>query len=368
MKKKAVFLSLLFVSHTIYPNLKAIGAIGIGTVGLYAAISWFRKPGNFKPTIENLNTVTIRSSQSKSNEPTMNIDQLVRTIYQNGTSFQETRVAHQNNVFDIQAGIILEPTDNTVCVFSRGYAKVPGPDDLVNPDFYDLTQYGGGAKGALIQSIDNIAPNVPIIGFDYADDRRNFSMGARQELECLNFVMKKVEEKNSNANIILIADCRGAGVALRYAAMQKDNNLKALVLMSPFVSGRELSDQIANNYLPYLPFAKQLLHAFFRIYYPCYHPAEHDTVHAQLKNISPDLPILIAYRKKDSLISNLALERLRDSLQHSTKLSLIELDDTSAPHSKLTHLKELQKSIHTFYQEHNLPYKPEIIQTSYVLP
>lgn len=352
---------LLILPHTVKPNFKIAGCIGIGSVGLYALYSWFRKPGGFKPTIESLNTVTIRTSKSSQSDSLMNVDQLIRTIYQKGTSFQETTVQHQNKIFDIKAGIKLDPTDTTVCVFSRGYAKVPGPDDLANPDFYDLTQHGGGAKGALIQSIDHISPDIPIIGFDYADDRRNFSMGARQELACLELVMKTIEEKNKETNIILIADCRGAGVALRYAALQKDSHLKALVLMSPFVSGRELSDQIAQNYLPYLPFAKQLLHNFFRLYYPCYKPCDHDTIHEQLKNISPELPIFIAHRKKDTLISPEALERLRRSLEHNTKITILELDDQSAPHSKITHLQELQKSVHKFYQQHNLPYKETII-------
>lgn len=359
--KKAVILLLLILPHTIRPNFKMAGCISLGSVCLYALYSWFRKPGGFKPTIENLNTVTIRSSKSSQKDALMNVDQLIRTIYENGTSFHEATVHHHNKIFDIKAGIELAPTDNTVCVFSRGYAKVPGPDDLVNPDFYDLTQHGGGAKGALIQSIDHISPDIPIIGFDYADDRRNFSMGAHQELACLELVMKTIGEKKNGTNIILIADCRGAGVALRYAALQKNPNLKALVLMSPFVSGRELSDQIAQNYLPYLPYAKQLLHNFFRLYYPCYNPADHDKIHDQLKNISPELPIFIAHRKKDTLISPEALERLRKSLEHNTKITILELDDQSAPHSKMTHLQELQEGVHQFYQQHDLPYRHMII-------
>ena len=323
-------------------NFKAVGTIAIGAVGFYALYSWFSKPGTFKPTIENINTVTIRKTNRPS-ELTINIDDLVSTIHKNGTTFEHVNVHHKDQCYDVHAGIAIDETDDTVCVFSRGYAKVESPNDLVNPDFYDLTQYGGGARGALIQCIDNIAPDAPVIGFDYRDDRRHFSMGAHRELECLNLVMKKVEEKNPNACIILIADCRGAGVGLRHAALQKTKNLRALVLMSPFVSGRELSDQIADNYLSYLPLRKQLLNTFFNIYYPCYHPKDHDKVHAQLKNIPSELPIFIAHRKKDTLISPLALARLRNSLEHTTKLQFLEIEDESAPHSKITHLPEVAK-------------------------
>lgn len=350
--KKLLLACLIVIPHQTKPNIKAIGA-GASALGLYLFYRWFRQPATYKPTIENMNTVTIRRTQKKDIEPVINIDQLVRTIHEEGTSFEKTTVAHNNSLFEVKPGIAIDRQDDTVCIFSRGYAKVESIDSPVIKDFYDLTQYGGGAKGALIQCIDHIAPDAPIIGFDYFDNRRNFSMGGYRELECLDLVMDTIEKKNPNANIILIADCRGAGVALRHAAKKK-SLIKALVLMSPFVSGRELSDHIAQNYLSYLPFNKTLLHTFFRTYYPCYFPEDHDTVHEQLKNIPADLPIFITHRKKDSLISPESLERLQHALEHNKKVQFFPVDDESAPHSKLTHLAYVQNRIQKFYQEHQL--------------
>jgi dienelactone hydrolase len=277
------------------------------------------------------------------------LDQLVRYINVINEVPYRAHIEINDQLYTIFRGIHINSRDNIVFIFSRGYAKtnIPGTND-------NFIQRGACATAAYTQFKDGIVVNAPIISFDYDDGRDGFSFGQTNAINALQTVYDAVLEKNPSANIVLIGDCHGAKVALEIA-VRHPKNLKALILMAPFISAHDLTNMIADNYLSYLPFSRTLLHQFFKFYFSQYNEKK-DLLEKRLRHISSDLPIFIAHRASDTLISMETIQKLEAILKKTgnTKLHLLVVKDSTYPHSKLTGNKEVQAGIHAFLRQYGL--------------
>ncbi len=307
--------------------------------------------------LHTLNTLTMRRASSlRPKYKIVTIDQLVRYINSNHEIPFRTHLEINNILHTVYRGIHISPKDTTVFIFSRGYAKtnIPGTND-------NFIQRGACATAAHIQLRDHIVTDAPLISFDYDDSKNGFSFGQTNEINALELIYNGVLEKNPAATIVLIGDCRGGKVALELA-IKRPPNLKALILMAPFTSARDLTNMIADHYISYLPFSRALLHHFFRFYFPRYNQKE-DTLAKRLKYVPADLPIFIAHRQEDTLVSMETIKKLTRSLKKTGNpdVRLVTIQDTSYPHSMLTGNQAVQYGINTFLKDHGLPYYNELV-------
>ncbi len=337
---------------------------GIGTASLMLLYRQLRTTHPFEPSIAESNAVTFRPSDNALNHAP--IHTVVKQVQKN----KLPDVCHtyiKNKPFAIHKGISLKPEDNLVYLFVRGYAKTNGPPSKVKKQPYDLLKIGGGVQGAFIQCHDNIVPdNHPVISFDLPDCQKHFAFGGHKEVKTLECIYNEICNAHDSVEIVLIGDCRGGKVALDWLT-QKPKRVKAVVLMAPFLNGKELSDTLANNHLskwpPFCYLSKEtcqtFLHKwFFQTYYPSYQP-DKDTLYERLAFIDSSLPILLAYRTQDKLVPLDVIKKFKQTIK-SELVHTVATEDTSAPHSKLTNLPEIQQAVHSFFKEHGLPHNPTL--------
>ncbi len=351
---KTLLFSILFTSIISTTNIRPFPLTLIGVAagaGIWWGYKTFKVPGVFKPTIQNINTLTFRHGHE--NEPTQitDISALVSAIYEKKTP-SKVHMIINNTPHTIYHGVHIDKNDPYVFIFVRGYAKteLPGTND-------DFIKQGACAKAGWIQLNDNIVPpDVPLITFDIPDDQKNFSFGGPKEVQCLEVVYKKVLQKNPSVKIVLIGDCRGGKVALEWAT-KNPKNLTALVLMAPFISAQDLTYQMADNHVSFLPYHRHILNSFFRIYFPSYDPNQ-DNLFDRIAHIAPHIPVFIGHRTRDTLIPNENIAKLNRLLsQNGNTVHLVTTPDTSKPHSLMTHVPEIQYGVQEFLHHHGLPHK-----------
>lgn len=351
----ALFCILIAWSHTAYSYI--IGLVGAGVLGgLFCGYAQLRKTVSYQPTIKNMNTLTFRAGHDISPNTIIPINELVKSIYENNIP-SKTYIDVNQKPFMVKHGIDITSQDTTVFIFARGYAKttLPGTND-------DFIQQGACAKAGYIQLQDDIVPHdVPLITFDLPDDQKKFAFGGPHEVACLQHVYKKILKKNPHVNIVLVGDCRGGKVALEWAT-QKPKNLTALILMAPFCSPSELSDQIADNHIAFLPGKRKVLRTFFATYFPSYRP-EKENLLTRISHIAPSVPVFIAHRMSDTLVRSQNVATLKRKLSaNGNQVSLVTTNDASKPHSLMTDLPEIQHGINFFLKEHGLPHHAHRIQ------
>ena len=299
-----------------------------------------------------LNTLTMRPATACQYK-IATLDQCVYYINAHNEVPFRMHLEINDSLYTIYRGIFITSSDPIIFIVSRGYAKtnIPGMNE-------NFIQRGACATEAYRQIYYNIVNNAPLVCFDYDDSRNGFSFGQTDEIETLYAVYTAVLAKNPATIIILIGDCRGAKVALELAT-QNPKNLGALILLAPFISAKDLTHMIADNHLPYLPFSRILLHHFFKLYFPNYDEKK-ETLETRLSLISPTIPIFIAHRKSDNLVSTVTINRLAELLQkeNNTMRELHIIDDTTYEHSRLPTNSTVQTAINAFLKKHGFPYNP----------
>ncbi len=300
--------------------------------------------------LEKINAVTIRpSSETKKHTNSNTINDLVKYINVFDTVPKHTYLQINDKVHKIYKGVRVSPEDTFVYIFSRGYAlfNTPTKNEI-------FVQRGACAAGAYRQLRDNIIINGPVISFDFDDDTDGFTFGQTRAINMLKAIYNEILNQNPNAQIVLVGDCRGAKVALEWAT-RRPRNLNSLVLLSPFVSAREISDHMGKNYLPSI--LRPLLYPFFKALLKKYDEKK-DDLYDRLSAIDPNIPVFIAHRMNDAVISLETVESLRQHLKDAgnEKVDMIKVYDTTCKHSRLNGNKDVQKAVNKFYKKHKLPY------------
>jgi len=319
----------------------------------------------FSPHAQALNILTFIPA-SASTTPTyttkaIRLHKLVSMI-QNNTmpSTCKLRINNTDKQVFVYKGIALDPQQHdTVFICSRGYAK---RDAMLAHDELELVKKGGGAIAAHVLFKNNLIDNVPCITFDYPDDRAHFNFGQEIDVACLQKVWDTVIAVHPQVRIVGVGDCRGAKALLSFAT-RHPKNLAALVLISPFVTTKDMIQQLAKNYLTWLPKSDKLLHTFFKCYFPSY-DALQDTLLRQVHLIDPALPIFIGQRKNDYLASDksihMLINRLRTAGNNNVHLCMVS--DNKATHSRITPIAKLQQAVNQFLADYQLPHNELLAQ------
>jgi hypothetical protein len=345
----------------------------ICAAAIYGLTRKFCKPKKFKPTKKNLNIhifeparmITKGCKHHRANT----FDQLVTRIHR-GKRLKETELIvtdqykRKQKMVKIHRNFDVLERYDTVFVASRGYAKSNVP---VVDDYLELTRDAGAVIEGHMLIKDNLIHDAPCITFDYPDDPLYFNFGQNLDVSCFKVVWNYVLKKKPNPAIVGIGDCRGGKVLLSFATTRPPH-LKALILMSPFVSDMDLIEQIAKNHIKWLPWSNHVLLNFFKFYFPTF-DARQDTLLQNIHKIDPALPIFIGYRKNDFLVSEQSLRRLIEGLRKAgnNDVYVLIVSDDNATHSRISPIPELQYATNAFLAAYELPHNQYLAQKGQAL-
>ena len=312
-------------------------------------------------TISDLHMVTLEPDHDEgkcheTHQQYASTDALIETI-RNHQPVNAYIPIHTKKVF-IHSGIPRkDEKQNAIILYCPGYS---GP--FGNARY----KYNGGGVYSVSKAIASGIINTTTLTFDFpTDNLKNFNFGQTDDQYCLQLVYDYVVKKHPNRPIILFGDCRGATTILNFIASCKDwkhiTAVEAVILFYPSVSLRHLSKQIAKNYLPWIPHADRLLHAFFVSIFPCY--KENFTTIFDIKRcVPPQLPILICCLEDDSVVSHEEVEAIAQHLRQSDNpnIHLFTIRNPLLKHGKLTESYESAQIVNLFLKEYGFPYNSSL--------
>lgn len=321
-------------------------------------------PQNFLPSLENLNVYTFRPNEEIQGERLSIKDYL--QLHQEQKVLGQTRIAIKHPKYQHAAkktvtaykGISIKNEDKVIAILCRGFSL---PVKLNK----SLPQNGGGLLAAYKAFRDDVF-DIPVVTFDFKDERIFFNFGQSFDQHCLQFVYNKVVKQNPQAKIILFGTCRGAKTILECTARQPEQfkNVAAIVGESPFFSVKELTIQSGRKYIGFIP-TDFLGNYTFKKLFPNYNEKE-DDLRAYVHQI-PNIPIFITHRKHDQVISNRQMNTFIRQLNRSGHNQLYFYTTTKAeePHARMFHLPEICSAFNAFLKECDLPCNTELAQEGY---
>lgn len=324
---------------------------------VFLGISWTCSArSDFVPSLTNLRVYTLLPPLWVSDPGPLSIislqsfiDALHRNEFPTGVGIFDSCAVAASSYMYARSGVCGGSYDK-VMLFSRGYAKQARPKD-------GMPRCGGGVfsvyeyfKGGVI--------TMPCVTFDYPDDREFFNFGQDIDQQCLITVYSQIRQQYPAASIILFGDCRGGLSALRFIATNPAS-IDTLILASPFLSVRDLSDQVADNYLqPLGKLGKKILYKFFSWWFPSYNAAK-DTDISWLKKIQGKT-IFIAHRLNDQVVPTHGIYHLVRILREHNVVYLFLTHDTSFPHSRLNGIVQFQQVLNAFLARHGCAYHQQL--------
>lgn len=289
---------------------------------------------------------------------TFNNHQLVRKIKRDKAPQESClTITYPNSRTPRQAmrvfkGVSLPSDCTRVAVFSRGYIPLSSPRT-------QTPRRGGGVHwvNRLVQN--NILEDATWIAFDYDDEHGNFG----QDADTTSFaqIIDAINTACPQAKIIVLGDCRGAHVALRYLAQHDNPSIDTLILESPYSSAEELFSTVSHSYLqPCIGdrCSRALLNKFVRWYFPYYSPQK-DNLIAHIDAIK-DKNIFIGHHMHDRVISDKNVLTLVEHLRKNNHVYLFASASNKGDHSRLSLIPSYQRAVNAFLKMCNLPHNTEL--------
>jgi hypothetical protein len=220
-------------------------------------------------------------------------------------------------------------------------------------------------KDDILHHNDRYLFNTPFVSFNYPDATNRFyrvnynetSFGQENEISRLNKAYKSTISKYKNCDIILSGLSRGAANILIFAGLYQLDNVKALLLESPyFTMGEVIESIMIKKNLGWLPlsYGESIAESIFKRY------TRHGSSPANcIENISKEIPIFIICSKEDRLVpfssSINVYKKLVESGHKHTYIFITEYGKHAAilqgPDGE-----KYQWVVNAFYKKYNLPH------------
>lgn len=258
----------------------------------------------------------------------------------------------QRQTMRIFKGISLPSNCERVALFSRGYIPLSSPRT-------QTPRRGGGVHwvNRLVQN--NILDDAVWITFDYNDEHGNFGQDA--DTHMFAEIIDAINTACPKAKIVVLGDCRGAHVALRYLAYRDNPSIDTLILESPYGSAEELFNTVSGSYLqPYIGsrYSQALLNRFVRWHFPHYNPQQ-DNLLGHIDTIR-NKNIFIGHHMHDRVISDKNVLTLVEHLRRNNHVYLFASASNMGDHSRLSLIPSYQKAVNAFLKMCNLPHNAEL--------
>lgn len=335
--------------------LWAIPTAIMGSLACYCGFKWFHSPVKNNPH-ENYTTTLLPLEQStqKKDAPTLGIVK----------KYVEEKKALTMSL-DIGSSIVHATSDT------------PTPPDndlywLVSPGFMGHRPQNCSQEPEPQSGIEQAAAFIrgniihgPCITFNYNDDRRTFNFAQDDDLLLLHNAYKKIP---ATSDVILVGTCRGATALLNFLPKLPEKEyqrIKAVILESPALSLKSLAQKVGQTYVNWLPKSPQLIHTFFRFWFPNYDPTYPDCMNS-LACIPKDLPIFIGHLKDDKVIEEsdiIALKnRFIETGHINTHFAIIEDTTHTITHARMSKIPAFQYEVNKFLQQYHLPHDEQCAQ------
>lgn len=195
-----------------------------------------------------------------------------------------------------------------------------------------------------------------IVSFNFPDATKQFwrvniteaNLGQKPDLDKLSEYYYKKLEHNPQTHFIGIGVSRGAATWLNFMGIDGHDNIKALILESPF-------DSIANTVDPIIHAIIPLIFQKYNIY--GIQPKD------SITQIPKNLPILIVAIKDDHLVPYTSTLNAYRMLKESGHKNVHILAFESGKHGKFVkdpHIRDVYRNVaHAFYKKYGFPYNKE---------
>lgn len=210
--------------------------------------------------------------------------------------------------------------------------------------------------------------NRPMVTFDFSEvvwlennshtsiNQEKVSLGQNNDIESLRASYQEAQDKLPECKFIGFGVSRGAATWINFCAVHKPENIKALVLESPF----DTPLAVVKNYIKFLPGAdfitNTLGNKILKYKFPAW-DVQGIVPYDVVDKIPKEIPIFIFHSEKDGLIPVESSKRLSQKLadsDHEVYLLVLKQGD----HANVYFDKECDIctfAIHAFYKKYNLP-------------
>lgn len=246
----------------------------------------------------------------------------------------------------------------TVTIFSHGIA------DKWTQSLADLKSYH---KNGVVHYNERYTINTPCVAFNYPDATNRFyrvnynetSFGQGNEIGRLYKAYQKTNERFENCDIILYGLSRGASNVAIFAGLHQLDNVKALVLESPYFTMGEVIESIMKKkgagWLP-LSYGETLAEFIFKKY------TRHGNSPANcIENIPQDMPIFIICSQEDHLVPCSSTMNVYKKLIETGHKHTYIFVVPQGRHAAILQGPDGDKymwTINAFYKKYNLDYCP----------
>lgn len=215
--------------------------------------------------------------------------------------------------------------------------------------------------------------NKPLAVFDFPDakpthmeyDTKQVNLGQQPDIDRLRYAYYKTRQELPNHDIVLTGISRGAVTAFNCMALHQLENVKALVLESPFDTFNNVVKHLLRRFhIGWIPFSKKLAIRYVKKTFPSFDI--NGVFPLNVAHMMPcDMPILLFHGRLDRTIplksSCLIYCALLENGNKNVYLLIVDEGDhgklITGPQGEL-----IQNVTHAFYKKHNLPHDPIFAQ------
>ena len=220
-------------------------------------------------------------------------------------------------------------------------------------------------KKEVVYRNDRYLIHTPFVAFNYPDATTKFyrvnynetSFGQENEIERLNKAYTTIMSRHKNCDVILWGLSRGASNLLIFAGLYQLDNVKAIVLESPYYTmGQVIESIMLKKNLSWLPlsYGETLAEFIFKRY------TRHGLSPANcIENISKEIPIFIICSKEDRLVPfSSSINVYKKLVESGHKHTYIFITDYGK-HAAILQGPDGEKYqwvVNAFYKKYNLPH------------
>lgn len=243
MKKSLIFILLIsslvsvqtrtsFLDRSSY-DMKTIGAIVFSIAIIsYIAYKWIRTPNINKPTLAQLNPLTIIPNALLPHHDVQDLDNAgVKKLMQQNNINTKIKVKEKNIVLTYKSGISSDlKKQDVIYLYSGGY--------LSNSPLSSFEQRGYWPYIAIKKGLFNGA----CIAFNLITDfRASFNFCQDLDIHCVELIYEEIRKTNIRAKIVFVGVCKGSTLFLRFLEKHAHEaeylkNIKVVIAESPPVS------------------------------------------------------------------------------------------------------------------------------------
>lgn len=215
--------------------------------------------------------------------------------------------------------------------------------------------------------------DYPIALFDFPDAkndnndylRKYVNLGQEKDIERLRLAYTKTVELFPNHAIILVGISRGATTIINFVACYHPENVKALVLESPFdLLSSVIKHLLGRFHISWLPFAKKISTTLCQHYFPAINLNGVFPL-ATVDKIPANMPIIFIHSQKDSVIPITSSQRLYNKLKQTGHDHVYILELASGDHGKLIQGSDGNSylyAVHAFYKKYGYAHDHDFAQ------